>query len=420
MDVLVPPRFGNRWFLSVLLVVALVTERGVALVAPFGQFFFSGSSSGKPLTSEEVRRLVQPEEAKLPPRDLARTVHSDYLTFPRGTDPNFAVNFEKVTSSASADEDLWKLKIEAKGGCKRSAGSGSGSSLFPKMERSFVSHRLLEREGWRPSQVKGFRPEFAGLHPFPTNVTVSSKEHRLEVRLPDGTPVDSHYIFKPDGRYIFYDHTYPWCCFGRIWSEVGISSGVLVGPRHVLMASHGMNWDTMHAVRFDAHYYNGEYIDSSWTKRIVTWERINIPDFENADEDFAVAVLEEPLGERLGYWGTKKYNSDWQGKNIFSQCGYPITDPDGTVLMGEKPAFQTSFSLKKLSLIFPNQLFSDTGDMVNGHSGGPVFAWWKGEDWPSVVATYVGATKGLNWFTGGGPSETSIPKLVSYARKNFP
>ena len=50
-------------------------------------------------------------------------------------------------------------------------------------------------------------------------------------------------IFSPDGRRAYYDTTYPWRCLVRIVTPRGWSgSGVLIGPRHVLTASHCVDW----------------------------------------------------------------------------------------------------------------------------------------------------------------------------------
>ena len=50
-------------------------------------------------------------------------------------------------------------------------------------------------------------------------------------------------IFAPDGRRAYYDTTYPWRCLVRIVTPRGWSgSGVLIGPRHVLTASHSVDW----------------------------------------------------------------------------------------------------------------------------------------------------------------------------------
>ena len=50
-------------------------------------------------------------------------------------------------------------------------------------------------------------------------------------------------VFNPDGRKPYYDTNYPWRCLVWIETPRGWSgSGVLIGPRHVLTASHCMDW----------------------------------------------------------------------------------------------------------------------------------------------------------------------------------
>jgi V8-like Glu-specific endopeptidase len=61
---------------------------------------------------------------------------------------------------------------------------------------------------------------------------------RLQMKFGD-LRYDPTTIFSPDARRAYYDTTYPWRCLVRIVTPRGWSgSGVLIGPRHVLTASH--------------------------------------------------------------------------------------------------------------------------------------------------------------------------------------
>jgi V8-like Glu-specific endopeptidase len=57
-----------------------------------------------------------------------------------------------------------------------------------------------------------------------------------------GVPVDPLVVWGADDRRIYNDTRYPWGCVCRILTNGGRGSGVLVGPRHVLTASHVVNW----------------------------------------------------------------------------------------------------------------------------------------------------------------------------------
>jgi hypothetical protein len=50
-------------------------------------------------------------------------------------------------------------------------------------------------------------------------------------------------IFSPNQRYLFDDTSFPWCTTGRVDLTGGWGSGTLVGPRHLLCASHMMTWN---------------------------------------------------------------------------------------------------------------------------------------------------------------------------------
>ena len=65
-------------------------------------------------------------------------------------------------------------------------------------------------------------------------------------------------IFPPDQRYLFDDTSFPWCTTGRVDVTGGWGSGTLVGPRHLLCASHMMTWNpdnTVNQVTFTPSYF---------------------------------------------------------------------------------------------------------------------------------------------------------------------
>lgn len=49
-------------------------------------------------------------------------------------------------------------------------------------------------------------------------------------------------VYPPDGRSVFKDTTYPWRACGLVTTNAGRGAGALVGPRHVLTASHLVGW----------------------------------------------------------------------------------------------------------------------------------------------------------------------------------
>jgi V8-like Glu-specific endopeptidase len=57
-----------------------------------------------------------------------------------------------------------------------------------------------------------------------------------------GETVKPLFIYPPDGRKVFKDTTYPWRACGRVTTNTDQGAGALVGPRHLLTASHLIGW----------------------------------------------------------------------------------------------------------------------------------------------------------------------------------
>jgi hypothetical protein len=64
-------------------------------------------------------------------------------------------------------------------------------------------------------------------------------------------------------------------------------------------------------------------------------------------------------------------------------------------------------------------------DSSPGDSGGPVFGFWNGEAWPSVVGTVSGGTKEyILWWvsedTNVGAGGSAMVNLIIWAKSNWP
>ena len=57
-----------------------------------------------------------------------------------------------------------------------------------------------------------------------------------------------------DGRQTYNDTSYPWGCVCKITNPSGgTGSGALIGPRHILTASHVLDWNTDEADKIELH-----------------------------------------------------------------------------------------------------------------------------------------------------------------------
>jgi V8-like Glu-specific endopeptidase len=216
----------------------------------------------------------------------------------------------------------------------------------------------------------------------------------------DGTLLEPFYgVYAPDDRQVYYPNTYPWTLTGRIftytswpspnWAWSG--SGVLVGPRHVLTAGHVIPWNSPNwAMLFVPGYWNGASAlgagASSYVSDSHGWNTNNTV----AAHDMAVVRLYEPLGNQLGWMGTKTYDSGWQGGNYWTITGYP-----GAIAAAERPSYQSGIPVLDDDNDGDAKELEHHGDVTEGDSGGPIFGIW------GTTPYAIGTTSGGETISGG-------------------
>jgi V8-like Glu-specific endopeptidase len=311
-----------------------------------------------------------------------------------------------VTTQLQPDADgtgRWHVEIKVVGG---SVAHAEPPSISPKI----LSRRTLSR-----SRLDPLPPS------MPDDGSRFAKEPR---RLPRQEPFLLHHgadlsyapttIFPPDGRVAYYDTRYPWGCLCRVQTAQGSGSGVLIGPRHVLTASHVVDWTpgwvTVAVLQ--------QYLTARDTANAVyayASTRIgpgSISD-SDSDEDYAVLVLDKRLGDTYGWFGSRTYDSAWDDEtSAWRNLGYPADRG----WAGTTPVYQRDFFLNELGADYGSArlIRSDTFDNWPGQSGGPVFGFW--DDGPYVVGVVSGQGSDYNYISGG----SLLPSLVSRARSDMP
>jgi V8-like Glu-specific endopeptidase len=316
------------------------------------------------------------------------------------------------------------LKIKRRGGrveLVAKARSFAPKLITPKVKT--VDARRVSRE--YVSEPEGFRPAHLDFRALPKELAASLRQNNrirragLTARRNSGLPTS---VFTPEERYTFSDTAFPWSTCGRIDTAAGWGSGVMIGPRHVMTASHVVNWGPNNTagwlkftpLRFD----NAEPFGHAYATRVYWWLRADASDLIQADEtafDYVVCVLERRLGEVTGWMGSRGYSTSWNGGAYWGHIGYPFDLAGGT-----RPAF---VGYQPLDSTFTRTLGGRDSfgirhqiDAVGGQSGGPYFGWWGDEPWPRVVGTQSaedwGGADGPNTCGGGNP----LPELINHAR----
>ena len=349
-----------------------------------------------PLSIDRVRRLPARAALAAPPPGRTTTVHTALLEFPKGADAGVETRFQKVADAAAGS--LWRLDVRVAGAPARSG------RLAPPIEHRAVPRRTgaAARGALR---LEPFLPEFVGSRPVPKRVRLR-RRHSLQRR--DGTKLEPLYVFPPDGRHTYYDLEYPWMCVGQVECNGSISTGALVGPRHVLASSHALDWNAPWAV-FRAHHF-GDYnraVGHTWC--VWYYEKLGAVDSETMDEDYVVCVLDQPIGYDLGWFGSRTYVDDWDHGLYWAHCGYA-----SDIGLAEFPTYQDGIALQEEDGGNMKAMSSITADLTEAHSGGPVFGWW--DNGPYIVGVVCGQGQGRNWISGG----TSMVRLIQDALAQTP
>lgn len=237
----------------------------------------------------------------------------------------------------------------------------------------------------------------------------------------NGTRVRPEWVIGPDNRSPYYPSSYPYSVVGRIfvwrdatrpdWTWWGTAS--LLGARTIMTASHVVPWGSSNwKALFVPAYYDGASVHGSWAASWVT----NAQGYSSHSQgdDMAVMRLAVPLGNSLGFFGFRTYNSGWEDRSVWTLPGYPW-DKDS----GNRPWLHLNFPVIDDDNDGAGVELEYQADTEGGQSGAPVFAWFNGS--PDVVGTHSGGEDNFgeprqNVAAGGN----ALTNLLHWARSNWP
>jgi len=355
----------------------------------------------RPMTPEQVRRIKAIEATRRPPVVATMRVASAFLSFDKGDRPEANTRLEHIRDTQG--KGIWRLDVETRGSMVP-----ADFARPPVVRRALNPAILKDIKG--PLETEPMRSKFLGLNPIPKRFRPGP---RPILRRRNGQKVDPLYVFPPDGRWSYHDHHYPWCCFGQVVCGTRVGSGVLIGPRHVLTASHILDWNAPWAA-FYANLHGSHHHGVAHTWCVWYYEKIGDAG-GSIDRDYVVLVLDQYFGtaDKFGCMGAKTYVDDYDDEPYWRSLGY-----EEDVAAASLPTYQSGISLEEIDGGNAKAMSTRDGDFTHAHSGGPVFAWWDGGPYVIGVAS-AGAedNDGLMNIVSGG---VAMVRLIKAAREQTP
>src|SRR5215469_10993284 len=273
----------------------------------------------KPLALEDLLKKPPIPGTGLP---IGRPHHSFYVSSLSNVPPRITAS--EIPLSSQGDKHVFKIDVE----------SIEGHLLVgaPPMQQKLLRRNDLAKFRGNHSTAP-YRPE-----PVPmTHVPTVKKRKRTATRprlLLKDKPARPLEIFLPDLRQHLVDLSYPWRTVGRTVSPVGdgtvkIGTGTLVGPRHMLTASHVIGWDNppLPSVSFSPFFFfNTQPFGQANGVMGYRYRQIEGDPQDQLDvsEDYVVVVLDQRMGDTLGWMGTRVYDTDWNDTPYWLNIGYPF------------------------------------------------------------------------------------------------
>ncbi|WNG87800.1 trypsin-like serine protease [Mycobacterium sp. ITM-2016-00317] len=344
------------------------------------------------LTLEEMRAAAPIPATETMPPDIAALVKPDSGIYIRANyTPNTAFQVGELPG-ATGD---WRV-LESDGQI-RSTIPGLERTELEFDPRAAAPDHDLHTEGYRPPWVEQrYLPDLA---PYP----LAGRQ--------TGLPEDRMFLeaFAAEAERF----PYPWRTIGKVYTPTAGGTGYLVGPNLVLTAGHVMPWDQADWwVQFIPAYRDGDSNPTPFGWSYVSEYRGYRPQGGSPfGYDYALCRLYQPLGNALGWMGTRSAGDDDIESRSYTSSGYPDS-------YGGRPAVNFSLGIRDIDNDSPGREYETVHHVSSGWSGGPL--WYFAGTNPYAIGVTSGYEKdGLDPTRDVYAGSSAMTDLVRFGLDNW-
>ncbi len=203
--------------------------------------------------------------------------------------------------------------------------------------------------------------------------------------------IQSREIFLPDTRYTVDPTISPYQAIVQVVTNFSSGSqkkgtGFMISENVVLTAAHcitSVNGYSVSNITVYGGRSSSSYVASSTVAQFIRDQQYEGPAANEYDWDYAILILNEPIGETLGWFGLQSSTATALPTYTITTAGFPLEPKE---IEDEYPTmYASSGSISAVS----NYTFIHDADTERGQSGSPIFHYYNSTYGNVVVGIHV-------------------------------
>jgi hypothetical protein len=242
-----------------------------------------------------------------------------------------------------------------------------------------------------------------GIHPK-TLSSLGEQRHGINARGRKTLLSETHStIINGESRSYVYPDVYPYTAVcklyssyqptaGGSWVGAGEATGYLIGRNTLMTSGHvGPPTHVPWRIQVIPACWNGQSVFGagfvSYVRSFWSWH-------SDSGSDIKICQLFDPIGDRVGYFGYRGYNSSWEDGDYWTMAGFPydwsltyMTHETAIAVRDDDDGDDINVNGTSHDTI---QVESDA-DEASGVSGAPLWGWW--DDGPYAIGVHHGVER---------------------------